>query len=222
MNGEASTARTKQNNPDHFASLGDSITPSTPIRFSVHTGIEKLPVEDADYYTSAIAGRSIRVVYQPILSSLRLDDYLQFIDHCATAPLSSAGIASICQTLRVIFNSLKHSGHVDVIQSRDSAAIRQTELAAIDSEVQAINRDGALGSKERDDRLLRLSVKKEIIEKVRDRHETIDFESPDFVTKNGIRVFAASDATWFDISIADLELMFKLVVGIITILRRAP
>ena len=35
-NGEARTARTKQ--PDHSASLGDSITSSTQIGFSVHTG----------------------------------------------------------------------------------------------------------------------------------------------------------------------------------------
>jgi hypothetical protein len=26
--------------PDHFASLGESTTPSTPIRFSVHTGVQ--------------------------------------------------------------------------------------------------------------------------------------------------------------------------------------
>ena len=38
LNGEVRTAGTKTKQPDHSASLGDSITSSTQIRFSVHTG----------------------------------------------------------------------------------------------------------------------------------------------------------------------------------------
>ena len=37
MNGEAKTASTKHSSPDHSSSLGDSVTSSTRIRFSVHT-----------------------------------------------------------------------------------------------------------------------------------------------------------------------------------------
>src|SRR6476659_1348220 len=39
--------------PDHSASLGDSITSSTQIRFSVHTGVEKL--EEVDELSAAVA-----------------------------------------------------------------------------------------------------------------------------------------------------------------------
>ena len=37
MNGEAKTASTKHSSPDHSSSLGDSVTSSTRIRFSVRT-----------------------------------------------------------------------------------------------------------------------------------------------------------------------------------------
>jgi hypothetical protein len=44
-NGEARTARTKQNSPHHSASLGDFITSSTRIRFSVHTTQQQFAID---------------------------------------------------------------------------------------------------------------------------------------------------------------------------------
>ena len=72
--------------------------------------------------------------------------------------LSTLSIASICQTLRFIFNYLKHSGSAEIIRSLDAARIRQSKLAAIDLQLRELEASVTLDQTEREARILRLSV----------------------------------------------------------------
>ena len=182
-------------------------------------GVIKLPQKDDDYYDAHIANRSISDVYQPFFASLEINDYFEFIRRCTVSPLFSPEIATICQTFRILFNKLKHAAYIEVIRSRDADAIRQAELSGIESEIQQLESGRALGPLERQARIRRLSIKKEVVEKVRHMHEFIDFDAPDFTKRNGIRVFSPA-GKWYTIGIADLELSFKVLVGILTILQR--
>lgn len=183
-------------------------------------GVSKLSHNDGDYYSAQIATRSISDVYQPFFKSIGINDYFEFISLCANSPISSQEISIICQTFRIIFNKLKHAAYIEIIRSRDAESIRQAQLSTIEREIQELENDLMINPLERRARISRLLIKKEVVEKVGNRHELIDFDAPDFKKSNGIRVFL-HEGNWYTICLADVELTFKLVIGILTIIQRS-
>lgn len=182
-------------------------------------GVQKLTQKDKYYYQAHIANRAITDIYQALFNKMAIYDYYDYIEYCVNTLCSDSYVSEICHTFRILFNNLKHAAHVEVIQSRDVEAIKKAEMDEINTELDRLQ-NSDLNSSEREDKIRNLLIRKEFIDKVRHMHETIDFQDPDFIKNNGIQIHSTT-GDFFKISIADLELSLKILIGILVILEKS-
>lgn len=182
-------------------------------------GIPRSPHKDPVQYASRIAGESITRISNSLLQSMSVIEYDDFIRFCANTPVSHPAISEFLHTFRVIFNGIKHATGIEVIQTRDAETERVAALKALDQELAALESSSHASIRDIESKKLELTVKREVIEKVRHVHETLNLHDPQFSKNNGIRI-RNGQAGYFDVTLDDLERSLKMIIGLLTVLIR--
>lgn len=186
----------------------------------VSIGLDKLPEKDETYYKNHIVNKSISEVYRDIFQLLYIKNYEDYIEYCRTAKFSEISLRTIVHTFRILFNKLKHSSYIQIIKSRDEEGIKRKEIQEINLEIEKLAAATELSKEISDARMHELKIRKEIAEKVRYAYGHLDFDDPRFKHNNGISI-TDSNNTIFRISLYDLEISLKILVGILSALNRA-
>jgi len=194
-----------------------SISPGADLNL---IGIVELPeTERANYYKNRIANKSIQEVYREILEHLPIENYQEYIEYCESSDVADINVRRIVHTFRILYNKLKHTSNIRIIRSRDEEGITRRQIEDIDREIErlAISRPGRKGS---ESEIRTLELRRELVDKARYAYGHLDFDDPEFKHNNGILV-ADATGTAFRITLADLELSQKLLIGILHLLKKA-
>lgn len=195
-----------------------SISPGSDLQ---SIGIEELPEnENADYYKNRIANKSILEVYREILDGVPIEDYEDYIEYCETSDLADLNVRRIVHTFRKLFNKLKHSSYVQIIKSRDQEGITNRQMEDIDRQIEGLANTSGPKREDIEAEIRKLQFRREFIDKARYAYGHLDFDDREFKRKNGILIADTTDTT-FQITIYDLELCLKLLIGILYILNKA-
>ncbi len=88
------------------------------------TGIAKLQENDNEYYAKNIVNKSISDIYFNLFKRRSISNYQEYIRFCEDVLPSDIDLAKIIHTYRILFNKLKHSSVIEIINSRDDESIR--------------------------------------------------------------------------------------------------
>lgn len=186
----------------------------------ISIGLEKLPEKDEDYYKNHIVNNSISEIYGDIFQSLHIKDYEDYIEYCRNANFSDIHLRTIVHTFRMLFNKLKHSTYIQIIKSRDEEGIKRKEIQDIKLEIKKLSSIIGINKETKEAEMRRLNIRKEIAEKVRYAYGHLNFDDPLFKHNNGISI-TDKDNRIFRISLYDLEVSLKILVGVLSALHRA-
>lgn len=184
--------------------------------------ILKLPDRDEQYYSEHIKKQSISNIYFRIFGSLSISNYRDYIKFCEDTSLSDLNVGEIVNTYRILCNKLKHSSYVQIIKSRDEEKFQKEEIDDIDKDIEQIRNIQKI------DKILAALTKQELElkeflkdakKKIRYAYAHLDFEDPEFKRNNGISVIDEKGYK-FNITLSDMEVSLKVLVGILCILNR--
>ncbi|MFC1953819.1 hypothetical protein ACFLWR_06825 [Chloroflexota bacterium] len=185
--------------------------------------ITNLPYKkDDEYYFNHIVNQSISSVFFEILGDLAINNYQDYIKYCEDVPLNDINIGRIVNTYRVLCNKLKHSSYIKIIKSRDEEGLKRKELDEIDEEMKQLRyvqqRDGVLSAWAKHE-IEKQEFLKDVNNKIRYAYGHLNFEDSEFKRNNGISVMDEA-GNRFNITLFDMEVSLKVLLGILCILNR--